>query len=399
VQTETYTQKRAGEGFANGQDARGTHLPVYPDLQGQECAFQMNFFDGYQSKRLTWGTQFGSLYGGGGATAGYQDYSLAMHLGRYSDHGVAQLISETEGIHDGTVSVRALTGALITSGPEGTGNPTPHTYSPGGYNAVYRTWELQGLGNVASLSFNVHAGSFKRPVFVVHGYTGINRSSVEVSLNGARLATTAYTVSIDASAHALYVTLLSTLTGDNVVLMRDSSAVEDAGAVVGGSAPVRDGGLLAVSDAGVVVASDAGVLVASDAGVLVASDAGIATASDGGVVTLPDAGADVCTLGDGDGDGVCDNQDNCTACYNPDQADVDHDGLGDCWRCDWCAGAGTDTDYDGLCDGADNCPTTWNQSQRDSDGDGVGDACDNCPKVANANQADANHNGIGDACE
>jgi hypothetical protein len=243
VQTETYAQKRAGEGFANGQDARGTHLPVYPDLQGQECAFQMNFFDGYQSKRLTWGTRFGSLYGGGGATAGYQDYSLALHLGRYSDHGVAQLIGETEGIHDGTVSVRALVGAMVTSGPEGTGNPTPHTYSPSGYNPVYRTWEVQAVGNEASLAFNVRTGSFKRPVLVVHGYTGTSVSSVTVSLNGLQLGPSAYAVSLDAIGHKLYVTLLSSLSGNNIVLLSDANATSPDAGVDDDAGTVGDGGV------------------------------------------------------------------------------------------------------------------------------------------------------------
>ena len=83
-----------------------------------------------------------------------------------------------------------------------------------------------------------------------------------------------------------------------------------------------------------------------------------------------------CPGGDQDGDGVCDARDNCTGCWNANQADADHDRLGDCWRCDWCVGQGTDTDWDGFCDGVDNCPTAWNQSQLDNDGDGLGNSCD-----------------------
>ncbi len=62
-------------------------------------------------------------------------------------------------------------------------------------------------------------------------------------------------------------------------------------------------------------------------------------------------------------------------------------------------GACVDSDGDGVCDEDDNCPTTPNPNQEDADGDGVGDACDNCPDVANADQADSDGDGIGDACE
>lgn len=37
-----------------------------------------------------------------------------------------------------------------------------------------------------------------------------------------------------------------------------------------------------------------------------------------------------------------------------------------------------DRDLDGVCDGSDNCPSTRNPDQADLDGDGIGDACDAC---------------------
>jgi hypothetical protein len=58
---------------------------------------------------------------------------------------------------------------------------------------------------------------------------------------------------------------------------------------------------------------------------------------------------------DTDGDTVCDEDDNCVADPNPDQADADGDGVGD--ACDACpAHANTDPDEDGLCGPADPCP-------------------------------------------
>jgi hypothetical protein len=87
-----------------------------------------------------------------------------------------------------------------------------------------------------------------------------------------------------------------------------------------------------------------------------------------------------------DGDGVCDEDDNCVDSYNDTQDDTDGDGVGD-----WC----------------DSCPYTASPDQSDMDGDGFGDVCDNCPSVFNwsmgsieySAQPDSDNDGIGDACE
>jgi len=58
-----------------------------------------------------------------------------------------------------------------------------------------------------------------------------------------------------------------------------------------------------------------------------------------------------------------------------------------------------DADGDGVPDDEDNCPAVANSDQADTDGDGIGDACDNCLAVANPDQADTDGDGIGDACD
>lgn len=133
---------------------------------------------------------------------------------------------------------------------------------------------------------------------------------------------------------------------------------------------------------------------------------------------------------DMDGDGVCDNDDNCPNEANPDQADNDGDGIGNV--CDDtpdgdepCAAKGGDTDGDGICDDDDNCPYTPNQYQEDTDGDGIGNVCDdtpdgdepcankggdsdedgicddddNCPNEYNPDQDDRDGDGFGDVCD
>lgn len=111
---------------------------------------------------------------------------------------------------------------------------------------------------------------------------------------------------------------------------------------------------------------------------------------------------------DPDGDGVADDIDNCPGLWNPDQSNVNQDGLGD--ACD------PDIDNDGVPNESDNCPSTANLDQIDSDHNGLGDACDpggvtdsdsdgvvdnldNCPFDANPNQANADGDAWGDVCD
>jgi len=96
---------------------------------------------------------------------------------------------------------------------------------------------------------------------------------------------------------------------------------------------------------------------------------------------------------DTDEDGIIDDQDNCSADYNPRQEDNDTGGLGDV--CD------SDDDNDGICDpgasdpsciGSDNCQFVNNPNQEDTyppQGNGIGDACDcegdfNCDGIVDA---------------
>ncbi len=115
---------------------------------------------------------------------------------------------------------------------------------------------------------------------------------------------------------------------------------------------------------------------------------------------------------DDDNDGVADAADNCPTVANANQADGDSDGIGDACDPNPNDGPTGDLDGDGVFNNVDNCPTTPNSDQLNTDGDSFGNACDgdddndgipdatdNCPLTANADQADNDHDGIGDACD
>ncbi|MDH3628632.1 MAG: thrombospondin type 3 repeat-containing protein, partial [Acidobacteriota bacterium] len=121
---------------------------------------------------------------------------------------------------------------------------------------------------------------------------------------------------------------------------------------------------------------------------------------------------------DTDGDGVCDNVDNCVDDQNPSQTDTDSDGLGD--DCDTCPNdPDNDIDGDGDCGDVDNCPSIANSNQQDQDQDGIGTVCDSCPAdpendqdgdgvcesadncdlIPNPGQANSDTDAFGDACD
>jgi hypothetical protein len=80
---------------------------------------------------------------------------------------------------------------------------------------------------------------------------------------------------------------------------------------------------------------------------------------------------------DTDKDGIIDKKDNCPLIFNPDQSDVDGDGIGDVCDKPQPNQQPIDTDKDGIIDELDNCPLIFNPDQSDVDQDKIGDVCDN----------------------
>lgn len=105
-----------------------------------------------------------------------------------------------------------------------------------------------------------------------------------------------------------------------------------------------------------------------------------------------------------DGDGIHNHSDNCSFLFNPAQENDDDDVFGNVCE--------LDSDRDGVINDYDNCVQYYNPDQVDMDGDGRGDICDwdrdgdtvgnyrdNCPNISNHDQADSDDDGVGDACD
>jgi hypothetical protein len=58
-----------------------------------------------------------------------------------------------------------------------------------------------------------------------------------------------------------------------------------------------------------------------------------------------------------------------------------------------------DADGDGIPDEEDNCVDVANEDQAEFDGDGVGDVCDNCSERVNALQDDTDDDSCGNICD
>ncbi len=234
VQSQTYQQQLAGDPTWSHSANLGNSGTQMDGSNNWQADFQMNFYDG--AKKITWGVPHGYMNATpqnadvngvyrDGTKNGWGQYSLSIIMDEESEGGVYRVRDENSAIHDGSVSLSATTGTLVTTGPVGTAN-TAYTQalSPVAYDHNYRVWWVNALNDLLELDFNVSGGNtIHHPVFRVGNLTSAPGT---ISLNGSDLIeNTEYYLSYDASNQEAWITIVQDLTGNNTLTIGEASPI------------------------------------------------------------------------------------------------------------------------------------------------------------------------------
>jgi hypothetical protein len=282
VQNQPYVEQDFGGGYYGcGADCWATPPPLTGDAMPASWAVptQLSAYDSnYRSGRITWGGVYGAFQNGHandtGSIADMGDHfrpvnawSFTHVVGRHTDQVVGSRVTDTENLYASTLE--AVTGTVKTEGPRGPGNfvgpsvgSMPEVpYSNPGLDFVYRSWNVEADGGVASVVLDV-SGSLRSPTFVVHEFPD---GAPALELDGVALTQDGDVfVSYDVGTGRLFVTLAATLNeGEHVLTVSADGEVpvpsepEPAGAEpgtsgdddgAGGSDPRAAGGTGAGAD-------------------------------------------------------------------------------------------------------------------------------------------------------
>jgi hypothetical protein len=241
VQTQTFVQQDAagargpnvqdvtpfwGKTSAQGNAGGGYKMPYQNDWPYQANADSLGTAPApngsSNNARLTWRTQYGfagpttyPINDGPGETVktapGYpkKSYSTYVVLGQHTTLPVEAQVAQVETIQSLTLS--AITGSVVTTGPAGITRADNVTYAPPGYNHVYGALAFSAAGNALDANINVGAGTLKKPMIIVSNFTG---ATVQVKIGGVVVVADAdYFASLRSSANELWLTLNRDLTG------------------------------------------------------------------------------------------------------------------------------------------------------------------------------------------
>jgi hypothetical protein len=228
VQTQTFDQHDAGAGWWDKAIGKtGTGMP-----ENWNLPYQLNAYQNYSSKRMTWMMPFGAVGNEAYEVFGpyprrkasgkpYQSYSLLCVLDRHSDGGVDAAVAEMVAVQT-TSKLTATVGNVLERGPAGAGRTDEATYSPAGWDHVYAIWTVACAANAAACNLAVGEGAvLPNPTFCFTGYTAQETPKI-VTLNGKTLAAGSdYFASVDAAGKRLLVTFNARFAGgENAVDLR-----------------------------------------------------------------------------------------------------------------------------------------------------------------------------------
>jgi hypothetical protein len=237
VQTQTFNQQLAGNPTWGGSlnlNASGDKVdggPYSTVTNGDNdwaFDFQMNFYD--KAKKITWGMPYGYMNGGNKANAesraagtkdGWGQYSLSIIFDSQAQAGVYRVRDENRAIHNGSVSLSAIEGVIVTTGPVGTANPAMQTLSPAGFDHNYRTFwvEANASGN-SEFTFKIDTARIQNPVFRIKKTGTVPRT---VMLNSVALTEGKdYYASHNPRTSESWITILREMTGTNTICFKQA---------------------------------------------------------------------------------------------------------------------------------------------------------------------------------
>jgi hypothetical protein len=208
IQTRLQTKHRGGHGRGScNSSPSGT-------ISGTDV-FDVQFseYQGWWGERTCWQAAGPTGAGQIGVSAGYENYSLTVLIGRKSDAGVQRLVDEANAVMNAATALDASVGSVRTAGIESAGMQILREWDKPGFDQVYRTWALAAENNRAAATLTVRTGeTLVNPTFVVGGYTSAQKPTVRK--DGAALTEGAgYYCSVIPGRQEAWVTYLSDFSG------------------------------------------------------------------------------------------------------------------------------------------------------------------------------------------